>query len=439
MLAACAPPTEEPSVPGRGRQPNIVLISLDTLGAKHLSCYGYERETSPVLDEFAEDSILFLDAYAASAKTAESHMSMFTSLYPSVHGVYTRADKNRVIRLGDTVTTLAETLKADGYRTVGFHGGGFVSGQFGFDRGFDLYRRAEQHEAQTWLRNKAGQGKFFLFYHTYHVHDPYTPSPPFDTVFDTGYRGEIVHDRNRLTGIAGSSEWQAYSEAFWARVDKSDPADVEHLVALYDGAIRELDAKLARLFATIERHAPHTVVIVLSDHGEEFGEHGNFLHNQLYDEILRVPLIIRHPGLGGMKVAERVSLIDLAPTILDMAGLPALDQFQGRSLLDGIEVTRQRQAPIYSELPSFVLKSLIERDTKVMSSEEGWELYDLAADPEERNDLHERHPEFVELQKRLQAQATDNVALAEALATAGTEQLLDEETLEQMKALGYVK
>jgi len=427
---------------------NVVLISLDTLAADHLGLYGYARDTSPHLDRYAKNAIVFENAYSTAPKTPESHMSMFTSLYPSVHRVFTIDDPSKLNVLDPKIRTLAEILKHNGYTTVGFHGGGYVAGQLGFSRGFDSYRRGSQRTAEEWLWKNAAKNKFFLFYHTYHVHDPYTPKPPYDRRFDPDYDGPIVHDRDALRALAGSTEWVDYSATFWKTVDKSDPAAVAHVVALYDGAIAELDAELIELLDAIDRYAPETIVIILSDHGEEFGQHGKFTHQQLYREVLHVPLIIRHPDHpGGERIDARVSLIDLAPTILALLSIPSDAQFQGRSLFGrtgGVAAAR----PVFSEFPLGGELALIDRDRKWMHTQEREELYDLREDPDERRDLlrvgtagaSDQPPPALEKLREEAARVTrDNASLRVRLGVQESTEAPAPAVLEQLRALGYLE
>jgi len=427
---------------------NVVLISIDTLAADHLGLYGYPRDTSPNLDRYAEAAIVFENAYSTAPKTPESHMSMFTSLYPSVHGVYTIKDPNKLHVLDGAIRTLPEILKEEGYATVGFHGGGYVEGQFGFSRGFDEYRTGQQRSAEEWLWRNGKKNKFFLFYHTYRVHDPYTPKAPYDRRFDPDYDGPIVHDLDALTQMAESTEWIDYSTIFWKKVDKSDPKEVAHVVALYDGVIAETDENLVELLNAIDRHAPGTIVIILSDHGEEFGQHGMFTHNQLYGEILRVPLIIRHPDRhAGERIAERVSLIDLAPTILEMLSISPSDQFQGRSLLD--RIGREGDArPVFSEFPHGKKLALLNRGQKLMVTDEREEFYDLSLDPEEQRDLLRPEiagssdspaPDLGTLRKEMARIAQENTSLRDRLGVRGSTEAPADDVLQQLKALGYLE
>jgi len=434
--------------PGDPEPFNVVLISIDTLAADHLGLYGYPRETSPNLDRYAENAIVFENAYSTAPKTPESHMSMFTSLYPSVHGVFTIDDPTRLRALGDSVRTLPEILAQNGYATVGFHAGGYLDAQFGFGRGFGAYRKGEQRRAEEWLWRNAAKGRFFLFFHTYRVHDPYTPKPPFDRRFDPDYAGPIVHDLSTLEQMVDSTRWADYSAAFWKAVDKSDPREVAHVVALYDAAIAEMDAELVGLLNAIDRHAPRTIVIILSDHGEEFGEHAMFTHSQLYGETLHVPLIIRHPDRKrGERIADRVSLIDLAPTVLDLLSIPPDEQFQGRSLLDPEHRVGSARS-VFSEFPLGNRAALVDRDLKLMLTGAREELYDLRRDPAEQRDLLGSEiahppaaptPEPVALREEMARIARQNASVRDRLGVRGSSEAPEGELLQQLKALGYLE
>ena len=427
---------------------NVVVISIDTLAAGHLGLYGYPRDTSSNLDRYAANAVVFENAYSTAPKTAESHMSIFTSLYPSVHQVFTISDPSRLTVLDDRIVTLPEILQRNGYTTVGFHGGGHVDGQLGFSAGFDRYHKGAQRTAVEWLWRNAKKNKFFLFYHTYRVHDPYTPTPPYDRRFDPDYEGPIVHDMKALMGAADSEEWIDYSRIFWQMVDESDAEEVAHVVALYDAEIAEMDEDLADLLNAIDRYAPGTIVIILSDHGEEFGQHGAFTHRQLYGEVLHVPLIIRHPELrGGRRIAERVSLIDLAPTILEMLSIPPIGQFQGRSLLDRIDREGEPR-PVFSEFPLQKQLALIDRDWKLISTSEREEFYELGRDPEERRDLRRLEAaqppadsvsELKEMRKQMARIARDNASARGRLGVRVSTEAPNGEVLEQLRALGYLE
>ncbi|MGB6338906.1 MAG: sulfatase-like hydrolase/transferase, partial [Candidatus Aminicenantaceae bacterium] len=179
--------------PTRAKEPNIVLISIDTLRRDHLSTYGYEKKTSPFLDSLASESAVFNNAIAQAPYTVTSHITMMTSLWPSAHQILTHDHQDR---LSTKWLTLPQILKARGYQTAGFTGGGQVSAVYGFDRGMDVYDfeggRSEVifPKAKEWITKTQGN-PFFLFLHTYDVHMPYEPPPPFDNIFDPEYKGTI--------------------------------------------------------------------------------------------------------------------------------------------------------------------------------------------------------------------------------------------------------
>jgi arylsulfatase A-like enzyme len=322
------------SAPEKDR-PNIILISLDTLRAQNLGCYGYERNTSPFLDELAAEGTLFERAITPSATTAPSHMSVFTGLYPPTHAVRTGAESK-----APGVTTIATTLRAAGYRTAAFTENGFVIREKGAGEGFGSYVEHagdQKHgapgfvkvtfgQAGRWLE-KNRQSPFFLFIHTYQVHWPYDPPPGYRKLF----RKE-VSDRVR----PGLRKW------------RDD----------YDREIRYLDDELKKFFGKLESAglAKSTLVILLADHGEEFGEHGSFQHGTaVFDEILRVPLIFWGPDRipAGGRARVRVSLIDIAPTILDFAGIEIPTPIEGMSLRPAIvEGAALAERTIFSEAQS---------------------------------------------------------------------------------------
>ena len=429
---------------------NLILISLDTLRPDHLNTYGYSRDTSPFMAQFAEDSVVFEQAFSQSPKTASSHMTIFTGLYPSVHRVENLSQKNR--GLSDEIPTLATMLSTHGYRTEAVVGGGNVSGKLGFDRGFESYQET------TELRDPIEQGEriverlaslaepFFLFVHTYQVHDPYVPDPEFADLFsDPNYAGEIIGSREELERVAGGQEyWQQYN-AYWSRVDPKSEADAQHLRDLYDAEIRFTDDLLARFFERVEELGlfSNTVVVVLSDHGEEFFEHGSALHNTLYSEVLHVPLIFHLPdGLGvesGQRRQEIVRLIDIKPTILEILGISTPDHVQGTSLLDLMRGRGAASLPVFSERIQGAKRFALQIDGwKYIRDRDREELYDLRTDPDETNNLAGRNEaKLRELRRRADDQVRANESLGRELQP-GSSFELEKQTREQLEALGYI-
>lgn len=340
---------EEPDFkPTRG----VVLISIDTLRADHLSSYGYDRPTTPFLDSLAGQGALFEHVFAQMPNTLTSHMTALTGLYPAEHGVYPPDGV-----LSAEIPILAEVFQRDGYRTGGVTEAGYMKGSYGFSRGFDSFsddwrswrksghrvkrRRVEDTLAQglAFLRSVPTDQRFFLFLHTYVVHTPYDPPPPYDTMFWKQPRPEVFAptgpNMGRFNELGG----------------ELPPEALDYFRALYDGEIRYADDQLREFFAKLEAMGlgRDLTVIVMSDHGEEFLEHGVLEHWQLYRETLHVPLIVVHPQLKkGLRIAEPVELVDLTPTICSLAGLPCPDDLSGRSLARELRGKGRPSASVYA-------------------------------------------------------------------------------------------
>ena len=307
---------------------NVILISIDTLRADHLGCYGYAADTTPNIDRFSKDAVLFRTAIAHAPSTTPSHASIFTSLLPVHHG----ALRARQRPISDTVKTMAEILRDTGYRTISFNGGGQVSATYGFDRGFEIYESepgtfAQKVEKATQWMQQNPDAKFFMFLHTYEVHAPYQPDARLMEMFDADYTGDLgdaILPRLLININDGTVA--------------IDEEDARHIVNAYDAEIRSMDLAFAQLVRAMAQEGlfENTIVVFTSDHGEEFGEHSQMGRHShaLYDEVLRVPLIIRLPDrkFAGTVVDRQVRGIDILPTVTDLLGLEHRDQFDGSSL-----------------------------------------------------------------------------------------------------------
>ena len=306
-----------------------VVISIDTLRADHLGCYGYTKPTSPFLDELASRATLFEQAYAQYPSTLVSHMSMFTGLHPREHGVVT-ADAV----LGPEIESFPEVFQRAGFRTAGFTEGGYVSGRYGFRRGFDSFRARDKAgsrqlqatfaRAVEFLSGVPAGARFLLFLHTYAVHSPYDAPERYRQLFWPGPPPPGGIPGTPLALNTANAQEQELSQAA-----------VDYVAALYDAGIRETDETLRGFFAELARRGldDETTVIVTADHGEELREHGRFHHTQLYGEVLRVPLLVIHPQRRqAVRHASVVQLVDLAPTLYELADLRPTGQPSGRSL-----------------------------------------------------------------------------------------------------------
>ncbi len=451
------------------RRPNLVLISLDTTRPDHLGIYGAQRDTSPELDAFAQQSFVFEAAQSTAPYTLPAHASMLSGLYPSTHGAEHPA---HALDPGAT-PLLADILGREGYATRAFTGGGYLDADFGFAHGFQGYsnsdpvapiagwevkavqaseegsRYVEARRAQHWSAalewiELHQSVPFFLFLQTFAIHD-YRPTLKHRLLFGAPRPGE---------GVVPLRKPPDQHERPYNAEER------DQLLRLYDGAIHEVDALMGELFATLESSglAEHTVVIITSDHGEDFGEHDvdgkPFIgHAQaLWQSLLHVPLIVRVPGAltqaGPRRIPIRVSMVDLAPTALDFLGVPIPQRMQGRSLRSLMLTGEGARSPVLSELHSNrgFMRSLLSDDLKVIHGDPAalvsWpvdtaiQLYDLGADPEEQTDL-----------------ATEREALSQGLADTlqrfGAELEgqrvsddkaagLSEETRRRLEELGYV-
>ncbi len=355
----------------RPSRPNVILISIDSLRADHLGCYGYGPDTSPAIDALAKRGVRFDVARSSTTWTLAAHMSLMTGMPNELHGVV-----NDVNVLDENRHLLAESFRAAGYRTAGFFGGPYLHAHFGFARGFDTYENcgvptaydepstaagdeardlAAQHveasfvvtadrieqAAEAWLDQGGGE-PFFLFLHHWDVHFDYMAPAEIVRRFAPDYAGDL-EPRDFMTN---------------PRIHAGmDPVDLAYLIACYDAEIYWVDRHVERLVAKLHALgvAGDTYIVVTSDHGEEFFDHGQKGHrNNLYEETLRVPLIIAGPNVApNVVVHEPVRLYDVKPTILELAGLPAVDEVYGTSLVPlmrGDADAELRDLPICAEL-----------------------------------------------------------------------------------------
>lgn len=426
---------------------NVVLVIFDAARADRFGCYGHTRRTTPVADRLAAEGVLFERARSAAVITLSAMPSLWTSLYPDEHHAGVPDDAP----LPRQALTVAEVLAGHGVTTAGFVANTNAGSARGLERGF-----AEFHELQLeqgtfsagafdrvlpgWLAAHRDR-RFFLYVHFREPHFPYDAPPPFDTLFgpDAPLRRDLRWSRDWVGGI-NSGILPA-------------PAELEHLGRLYDGNLAFADQQLGVLRQRLEQLGllERTTLVLTADHGEALHEHGWIGHNaQLYEESLRIPLIVRFPadrGPAGQRVATPVDLVDLGPTLLDLFGLQgrggSTGRFEGRSLLPMLFGAPGRPALLaFSEgsvaggrRPAVALTH--GRYKYVLSPWHGGEnLFDLEQDPHERDDLRRRLPLQTawyrqELRRRSQRMRAATSAASSAAA-------LSPEQRESLKALGYV-
>jgi len=396
---------------GSGAEPrHLILISIDTLRADRLGTYAYERPTSPWLDALAARGVRFETVIAESSWTLPSHVALFSGLAPPLHGVETPTQ-----RIPAPVRTLPNVLWIHGFETLGFTGGAYLDPRFGFDRGFEHYHpvgltlSGALAAAQRKLAERDPDDRFFLFLHTYDVHCPYEPPPRYALAFRSEEAAPV-----ETAGRCGNPHFNAMDLT---------PAQALHLSDRYDASIRHADDRLAAFAQWLaeEELLAETLLVVVSDHGEELLEHGRIGHEDtLYRESLHVPWILAGPGLAPRVVEEPAGLADVAPTLLDLLGVPE-KLGRGRSLADrvrGGDTAGAAPAPRFSRNEWRIpLRSLVWGRWHLVSWPETGrsELYDWRSDPREMRDLWGRDPERDrELRERL---VQRDLALAEAPPT----------------------
>lgn len=430
-LVACRTASQQPLPPER-----VVLVSIDTLRADHLGAYGYSRPTSPKLDAFAAGGVIFTDVTSPSPWTLPAHASLFTGFYPGRHGLASSSAK-----LPATVTTLAQHLAARGFQTAAVVNSNYLSPVFGLERGFQRFRHVQEsvgqrepgrevtEQAIAWAEAMRGQ-RAFLFVHYYDVHSDYRSLPEYERQFVGSYTGSVDGSTAQLLDAR-------------RRGTRFDEADVRHLVDLYDAGIRQMDDELARLLAGLGDDQ-RTLVLVTSDHGEEFLEHGGVLHGRTqYQELVRVPLILRGPGVPvGVRVDRTVSLVDVMPTILAAVGEPVPAGLDGSDLapswrgagaeLDGRYLSCE--ADHNNAEPDVVRAVRHRRHTLHVDRLSGKvALFDLGVDPREQRDVAGAQPAIAtELRAELERHRAARVE-------AGGSVTLTPEQEERLRSLGYVR
>lgn len=414
---------------GRSNAANVVLVVIDTLRADHLSCYGYDETTSPFLDEIASKGVLFERAYSASSWTAPGTASIHTSMYPFQHGVVTgfaatkkAGESNPTItlnRIPDEAVTLAEVLSSSGYSTFAVTDNLNICREEGFDQGFDNFEPYNDKTAEVinerlaeWKDEITEASPYFLYIHYNDPHAPYLRR----------------------------QQWYSQRES-----------KTRSRISDYDSEINYVDAKLRDIFELFEwERYRNTIVMITSDHGEEFYEHGESGHgSNLHVETIHVPLLIYSPGdlKAGLRIAEPVSTIDILPTLRDLAGLPADSDDEGVSLvpltLEGESSRGERH------ILSHLLRTREEWRSDLLSRSVIWNnwhyiadvpqderLYDMSLDGKEKDNIIE---ESLTTARSMRQYLEEFEASCRKLPQASVQVPLTQQRIEELKSLGYFK
>jgi arylsulfatase A-like enzyme len=452
-LAACSSPRP---------LPNVLLIVVDTLRVDRLGYGGSQRELTPFLDELAERGVAFRNTYTPASWTPPAVASLLTSRYPLQHRV-ARYDS----QLADSELTLAEKLKPLRYASAGFSANLYIRRQLGYAQGFDHWQtflkepdggvkpRANRIRAgaSAWVREQlaaaeelpaAERRPLFLYLHYLDPHSPYGPPEPY---------------RSRFRKAVGDLDDDLANEKLLSfRFNEIDAAEIELLESLYDGEVAYLDSELRRLFEELERSGflDHAIVVVTSDHGEEFREHGVLLHGlTLFQAAVQVPLILIAPDFGGGHVVEEsVSTLDVAATVLDLLGLPPDPGFEGHSLAPWLDPRGGGRGPTPAETvdareilfelapksgPKDVRRhawGMIRGSSKLLVDPDGGSaVYDLRRDPGETSP--EAGSDSNTTTELLAALEERRAQLSLRMGAGSEPALVDDATREQLRALGY--
>ena len=397
---------------------NLLLITIDTLRADALGAYGYSRPITPRIDRFAQSAFVFEHAHSSASWTLPSMVSLMTSLHPTTH----RCQRDAA-RLSPSVETLAERLEDEGFRNGAITSHVYLTREHGLDQGFDDFDQdlvrennaASQEQissdkvaarARAWLTERAHEprtGRWFLWIHFFDPHELYKPHP----------------------GI---------SEALGS-TDRD----------LYDGEIEFTDRYVGEVLDALDElgFARDTVVALAADHGEEFRDHGRKGHRKsLYEEVLRVPLLLRVPGAEPRRVAEPVGTIDLAPTLLELLGAAPFEVSQGCSLVPLLEGREEDLPPLFAEIRRAGKndwQSWIEGRWKLIHdlTNERLLLFDLQTDPGEQHDLAAERPDLVTAMNARLEDTLERSRKAGSAFRAVDDLVLSPEELEQLRLLGY--
>ncbi len=470
-LGACAPAPSPP--PARPTRPSILIVSIDTLRADHLGCYGYdpyEDPVTPAIDALAGESVRFTHFYTSRGQTSPSLCSMMVGKYPSSHGV-----RDNGMKFAPGQRTLAERLGEVGYQTAAFvsriptgkgahpaRGAGVtVGGETRADgsetRGYHESDEVVLGKAIEWLQgiDPASETPFFAWVHFYAVHKPYTPPPPYDTLFTADYQGGLRPGKR----VQWTLIEPAVHQATLSRTPLPE-ADHRFVVGLYDGGVRAVDERVGKLLAALDERglASDTLVILTADHGEELGDHQAYYYhgNSVYGSTLHIPLLVRWPGVlaPGTTFEHLAQNVDLVPTVLDWLHLEIPKDIEGVSLAPWFGKDAPMGEPrrfAYVEWQDVIWGARTLGDHYLINPSGAWlrkspfdevegsgfrvgcaELYDLASDPAEQHDLLATG---LETAAELREAALAHRARPAAIQTwEGAEA----DSLDALNALGYV-
>ncbi len=451
------------------KYPHIVFISIDDLRPDHLGCYGYQRNTSPSLDAFAYSNILFENCFAHQPWTLPSHLSMLTSLYSITHGMH------RLGRMDPAITTLPEILRNAGYVTLGFASCLWLSPSFGFDEGFTEYMMKTNYSPDNPARNAEYQNKeiikylrrhkkdkIFLFIHYFDVHSdmnklPYEAPPPFDKAFSAYYQGDFK-------GGDGSLFASEYLASINRQKTKIDSRTIKYIMSLYDNGIAYTDSCIGSLIEELKKLDIYNdaLIIITSDHGEEFQEHGYLLHSNpnYHDEVVHVPLLVKLPSKSpgaakSLRIKGLVGLVDIMPSILDFIDIKKPKYLQGKSFMNDIHIKDTGKPYVFgfgSDSEKYIRFYIRSDKWKLLGGHNpavsDLRLYNIIDDPDEQNDLSQT---LLQTRDFLVEKTTEKISACcsirkrltgkncEEFSSDNDKNILSKSERSKLKALGYLQ
>lgn len=461
---------------------NLIMISLSNVSAEHMSSYGYKRLTTPRLDTWAKDAIVFQNTFAQTSWTLPVATSLFTSLYPYSHKIMDRFVDNV---LNEKIQTLPEILRNQGYKTAAYVGGLDYNNKFGHMRGFEEFEEAADFptaitfagfkptlaKALGWLA-KNSKEKFFLFVHGYDTHCPFDPPEHLKGVF-SGREGKNITVDNKLC-LRGFKNSKGAYEAYHYRAGEAmqkvilTQDDIQYLEDLYDEEILSVDEMVGNFLDALDKTiSKNTVIVIFSDHGEMFAKHGRFgraggVRGTLYDDVVHVPLMMKIPSQKGTMVDGLVEMIDVMPTLLHILNLPESKQIQGKNLAPLVEGEKKdihtfvfagAKFGLQQGRPSWFIyrsqsisESVRTREWKLIHEitydeqgkleEDAYELYNLKNDPDELLNLAQVQSDRTLELKGVLRNWKDAVAGYD-VQNISSPQLLPKEIIEQGREHGY--
>ena len=429
----------------------IIILLIDALRADHLGCYGYDRNTSPVIDQFANDAVVFKQAITQSTFTKTSIASVFTSKNPYNHKVYLGNSKDTENKITSDVlskeeNTLAEILLKNGFITNAWIHNLHLSSFMGFSQGFVGYHEQLgsieniNNKYLDWMSKIGKNYRFFSYIHYIDLHDPYKPKPPYDKMY--GSYSDFYSNID-------CANWGVYLEDIRKGKITLSKKQVDQLKAYYDGLISYIDKQIGYLLKELKEKGVYdnSLIILIADHGDGFMEHKFISHSyKPYDELLRVPLIVKFPRLKwrGNVINKQVRLIDVMPMILDYMNIEFNENMDGFSLLNYL---RNGSCNKKIDFPQYAITEIFEENSYPISSirTENYkyihyqrkedEFYNLKKDPLEKNNIININSKLVEKFHKMQM----DIVAQRSQRNAVKKVVLDKETVEELKTLGYIK